>query len=51
MWYFAENEELLVVNALAICVKNEAYSSLFSRSVSDHTISLVRQVQRQWLNE
>ena len=45
MWYFAENEELLVVNALAICIKNEAYSSLFSRSVSDRMIFLVRQVR------
>ena len=27
--YFAENEELLVVSALAICIKNEAGSALF----------------------
>ena len=40
--YFAENEELLVVYALAICIKNEAGSALFSCSVSDSMIFLVR---------
>ena len=41
--YFAENEELLVVYALAICIKNEAGSALFSCSVSDSMIFLVSQ--------
>ena len=40
--YFAKNEEMLVVYALAICIKNEAGSALFSCSVSDSMIFLVR---------
>ena len=49
-WNFAENEELLVIYALAICIKNEACRSLFCRSVSNYMIFLVRLGSRHSLS-